>query len=122
MKRKIIRIENSIVTVPKSGEISMTASEIASLFDVYVREIYNHAKAIMKSGVIHVDVSVPLIVIGNTVMPDVYGLEMIVALAFRIKSQKAEVFRKWLIRKMVENTFGQQILMSIMWNDKALLN
>jgi len=122
MKRKIIIIENGIVFVPQSGEINMTVSEIASLFDVYVREIYNHAKAIMKSGVIQVDVSVPLIVIGNTVMPDVYGLEMIVAFAFRIQSHNAEVFRKWLMRKMVANTAGQQILMSILWNDKALLN
>ena len=100
----------------------MTASEIASLFDVYVREVYNDAKAIMKSEVIHVDVSVPLIVVGNSVIPDVYGLEMIIALAFRIHSHKAEVFRKWLIRKMISNTSGQQILMNILWNDKALLN
>jgi len=122
MKRKIIRIENDIVSVPKSVEIKMTASEIAFLFDVYIREIYNHAKAIMKSGIIQVDVSVPLIVIGNTVLPDVYGLEMIVAFAFRIHSQNAEVFRNWIIKKMISNTSGQQILMSIWWNDKALLN
>jgi len=122
MKRKIVGIENGVVSIPKSGEIKMTASEIASLFDVYVREIYNHAKAIMKSGVIHVDVSVPAIVIGNSVMPDVYGLEMIIAFAFRIQSHKAEVFRNWIMRKMVANTAGQQILMNILWNDKAFLN
>jgi len=122
MKRKIIRIENGIVSVPQSGEVKMTASEIASLFDVYVREIYSLAKAIMKSGVIHVDVSVPLIVVGNSVIPDVYGLEMIIALAFRIQSYNAKVFRKWLIRRMIANTAGQQILMNILWNNKALLN
>ena len=122
MKRKIIRIENGIVSVPQSTEIKMKASEIASLFDVYVREIYNHAKAIMKSGVIHVDVSVPAIVVGNSVMPDVYGLEMIIAFAFRIHSYNAEVFRNWIVRKMISNTEGQKILMSILWNDKTLLN
>jgi len=122
MKREKITIENGIVSVPKNVEIKMTASEIASLFDVYVREIYNHAKAIMKSGVIHVDVSVPLIVIGNTVMPDVYGFEMIVAFAFRIHSHNAEVFRNWIIKKMISNTAGQQILTNILFNDKALLN
>ena len=122
MKRKIIRIENGIVSVPQSTEISMTTSEIASLFDVYIREIYSHAKAILKSGVIHVDVSVPAIEVGNTVMPDVYGLEMIITFAFRIHSYNAEVFRNWIVRKMISNTEGQKILMSILWNDKALLN
>jgi hypothetical protein len=102
MKRKIITIKNGIVSVPQSGEIRMTASEIALLFDVCVREIYSHAKAIMKSGVIRVDVSVPAIVMGNSVMPDVYGLEMITALSFRIKSYKAEVFRNWLIKQVVK--------------------
>jgi len=102
MKRKIITIENGIVIVPKSGDIKMTASEIASLFDVYVREIYNHAKAIMKSEVIHVDVSVPLIVVGNSVIPDVYGLDMIIAIAFRIQSYNAKVFRNWLIRQAMK--------------------
>jgi len=122
MKRKIITIENGIVSVPQSGEVKMTTSEIASLFDVYVCEIYSHAKAIMKSGVIHVDVSIPQIVVRNTVMPDVYGLKMIFALAFRIQSHKAQVFRKWLMKKMTTNTTGQQILMNILWNDKAFLN
>ena len=102
MKRKIITIENGVVSVPQSGEIMMTAFEIASLFDVYVRTINNHAKAILKSGVIQPDVSCPATVIGNTIMPDVFGLDMITALAFRIKSYKAEIFRNWLIKKAVK--------------------
>jgi len=122
MKRKIITIENGVVSVPQSSEIKMTVSEIASLFDVYGRDIYSNVKAIMKQGVVQVDVSVPAVVAGNTVIPDVYGLEMIIALAFRIQSHKAEVFRKWLMKKIIKNNAEQQILMSILWNDRALLN
>ena len=122
MKRKIIKIENGMVSVPQSAEIKMSVSEIAFLFDVYEREIYSNVKAIMKQGLIKVDVSVPVTVMGKTVMPDVYGLEMITALAFGIRSHKAHIFRKWLIKKMTANTSGQQILMSILWNDRALLN
>jgi len=122
MKRKIITIENGVVSVPQSAEIKMSVSEIAFLFDVYEREIYSNVKAVMKQGLIHVNVSVPAVVAGNTVIPDVYGLEMIVALAFRIRSHKAHIFRKWLMKKMTANTSGQQILMSILWNDRALLN
>ena len=122
MKREIITIENGIVSIPLSGEVKMTAFEIASLFDVYVRTIDNHTKAILKSGVIQVDVSCPATVIGNIIIPDIYGLDMIAALAFRIKSHKAKVFRSWTMRKMITNTVGQQILMDIRWDNKALLN
>ena len=122
MKRKIITIENGVVSVPQSGEIRMTAFEIASLFEVYVRTINNHTKAILKSEVIRPDTSCPATVIGNTIMQDLYGLDMIIALAFRIQSHKAEVFRDWLMRRMITNTAEQQILMNIQWDNKTLLN
>ena len=122
MKREIITIENGIVSVPQSGEIRMRAHEIASLFEVYTRAINNHAKAILKSGVIQPDTSCPATVIGNTIMPDFYGLDMITALAFRIQSRNAEVFREWLMRKTLTNTVGQQILMNIRWDNKTLQN
>ena len=43
-------------------------------------------------------------------------------LAFRIKSHKAEVFRKWLMRKAILNATRRQILMNIQWDNKVLLN
>jgi len=122
MKRKIIRIENGIVSVPQSGNVRMKAFEIASLFEVYVRTIDNHAKAILKSGIIQADVSCPATVTGNTIMPNVYGLDMITALAFRIQSHKVGIFRNWTVRKMIANTAGQQILMNIRLGNKVLLN
>jgi len=79
MKREIITIENGIVFVLSSGNIRMTASEIASLFDVYVRTINDHTKAILKSGVIQADVSCPATVNRNTIMPDIYGIDIISA-------------------------------------------
>jgi len=119
---QIITIENGIVSVPQSGNVRMKAFEIASLFEVYVRTIDNHAKAILKSGIIQTDVSCPATVIGNTIMPDVNGIDMITALAFRIQSHKAEIFRNWTVRKMIVNTAEQQILTHIQWDSKALLN
>jgi len=119
---QILTIENDIVSIPQFGKVKMTAFEIASLFDVYVREIYNHTKIILKSGVIQMDFSCPATVTGMIVMPDFYGLEMIIALAFRIRSHKAKVFRNWLMRKMIKSTIRQQILMNIRWDSKALLN
>ncbi|MDR0686631.1 MAG: hypothetical protein LBF79_04170, partial [Dysgonamonadaceae bacterium] len=95
MKREAITIENGLVSVPQSGEVRMTAFEIATLFEVYVRTINDHAKAILKSGVIKTDGSCTATVTGSSIMPDVYGLNMIIALAFRVHSPKAEMFREW---------------------------
>jgi hypothetical protein len=99
MERKIITIENGLVSVPQS-EIRMTAVEIAALFEVYVRTINDQAKAILKSGVIKTVGSCTVTVTGNTIMPDVYGLDMITALAFWLHSPKAEMFREWVIRRI----------------------
>jgi hypothetical protein len=122
MKREIITIENGIVYLSQSGDIQMTAFEIAALFEIYVQTINTGIKTILKSDIVKVDISCPVTVVGNTLMPDFYNLEMITALAFRIKSYKAEIFRDWLIRKALANTVSQQILMSIQWDNKALLN
>ncbi len=38
---------------------------------------------------------------GNGVHPEFYGLEMVAAVAFRVRSWQADTFRKWLMeRKM----------------------
>ncbi|MBD8347879.1 virulence RhuM family protein [Dysgonomonas sp. HGC4] len=40
----------------------------------------------------------------QTVHPDYYGLDMIIAVAFRIQSKKAEIFRDWLIQRATQNS------------------
>lgn len=109
MKKAIITIENGMVSVPQSGDVRMTSFEIAALFEVYVRTITAHTKAILKSGIVKADIFSPVTIAGNILMPDVYGLDMIVALSFRIESRNAEVFRKWLMRKVTAKTLGLQI-------------
>lgn len=109
MKTAIITIENGMVSVPQSGDVQMAAFEIAALFEVYVRTIDASIKAVLKSGIVKADIPRPVTVAGNILMPDVYGLDMIVALSFRIESRNAEVFRKWLMRKITAKTLGLQI-------------
>jgi hypothetical protein len=81
----------------------MTACEIAALFEVYVRTINDQTKGILKSGIVKADASCIATVAGNTLIPDVYGLDMITALAFRLHSPKAKMFREWVIRRITTN-------------------
>jgi hypothetical protein len=120
MKRTIVAIENGIVTVPQSGDIRMTAFEIAALFEVYVQTINSYVKVVLKSEVIRADISCPVTVTENILMPDVYGLDMITALAFRIHSPKAELLRNWVIRKISANPLPGKFIIQL--SNKALFN
>ena len=71
----------------------MQAFEIADLFGVYVQTVNANIKAVIKSGIISPDTSGQVAYNGNTVIPINLGLDMIIALAFRIHSQRADIFR-----------------------------
>ena len=100
MRKNIITIsDNGSVHVPTN--VQMRDFEIAELFEVYFQTIRANIKAVLKSGVTTTDCAGGSVVMGNgTIIPDYHGLDMIVALAFRIQSYKADIFRKWIIRKM----------------------
>ena len=120
MKRTIIAIENGIVTIPQSGEVRMSAFEIASLFEVYVQTVNGGIKTILKSGIVKADIPCPVTVTGNTLMPNVYGLDMITALAFRVHSPKAEIFRDWVIRRITANPLPAKLIIQL--SNRTLYN
>lgn len=59
----------------------MTDFEIAELFGVSVPKIKANIRSLLKTGVCQGDYSDGSVVIGNTVYPQYYGLEMIIALS-----------------------------------------
>ena len=111
MKKEKITISNSgAVSVPEN--VSMRAFEIADLFGVYIQTVNANIKAIIKSGVISPDTSGLVTSSGNIVVPFDFGLDMIVALAFRVQSHNAKVFREWLIRKAVKRDVATTIVLT----------
>ena len=117
MKRKIIRIENGTVSVP--GDVRMSICEIADLFDIYYQTAKRHIRAIEKSGVAGGDYSMCCTVEGQKAYPEYYGLEMIVAVAFRIQSAKADVFRKWIYHRTTHQCTQIRLLSLV---DRTILN
>ena len=94
-KRMIITIsENGIVTVPNETKMSIT--EIADLFGIYYQTTKRHIRAIEKSKILSVDYSMNGSIESTNFYPDYYELEMVIALAFRVYSLKANIFRKWI--------------------------
>lgn len=94
--QKISIGDNGVVAIP--DEIRMTISEIADLFGVFYQTAKSNIRAIQKSGVVDGDYSMGGVVEGLKVYPNYYGLDMIIAVAFRIQSPKAKVFINWLLK------------------------
>lgn len=100
MKRNIISIDERGSVSVLNGEIMMIDFEIAELFGVLVPTVKGKIKQILKESVCSRDFSNGGIVVGGEVIPEYYGLDMVVAVAFRVQSQEAKVFRQWVLRKM----------------------
>lgn len=95
-----ITIENGLVTIrPTANGVWLTQSQIADLFGVFTAAVSANIRAILKSGVLHEDRVIRRIRCRNGNIVERYNLEMITALAFRLKSENAEVFRRWIIER-----------------------
>lgn len=102
MKRDMVTIsDNGTVSVPTN--VQMRDFEIAELFGVMVPTIRSNIRVILKTGVATADLTNGATLVGCNILPDYHGLDMVVAVAFRIQSYKAELFRQWVMRKMMQS-------------------
>lgn len=110
MKREIITInESGVINIPSATTtpILMRDFEIAELFGIYSPTVKAAIKAVLKSGAVAPDYTHSGVVIGKSILPDYYGLDMITAIAFRIHSTKAQVFRQLVLSRL--NTVSKPI-------------
>lgn len=97
-----------MVTISDNGTINVLANvqmrdfEIAQLFGVMIPTIRSNIRAILKTGVATADCTNGATLVGCNILPDYHGLDMVVALAFRIQSAQTEIFRRWIMRKMMQ--------------------
>jgi hypothetical protein len=122
MKEEIITIENGIVYLPQSVEIWMTQHEIARLFECFISKISSNIRAILKTGVLDQNKVCRMYNFKNGSSVEQYNLEMIMALSFRIESEKSEVFRGWIIKRMINYNFDRQLFVSIDLRKETILH
>ncbi|MFR9545873.1 MAG: hypothetical protein SNJ29_09885 [Rikenellaceae bacterium] len=120
MKRDIITIsDGGVVTIP-SGQIKMSVNDIALLFEVMLPTVRGKIKSLLSSrAVLDCDRNGG-IVMGNRVVPEYYGLEVVIAVAFQLDGYKAEVFRKYILRRLTQTT--QSIYININELQNNVLN
>ena len=91
--RRIITIDEHGNIVIPNGEIWMGEFEIADLFGVFGHTIHTLVKKMYRDGLLHPCTAERNISVAEGRWLDAYSLEMVIALAFRIRSQRAK--RLW---------------------------
>ena len=103
MKRSIITTDgNGNIIMPTDiGATAMTEWEICELFGVIAPTVRAGIKALCKSGVLSIYDIKRIIRISDRYSAEVYNLETIAALAFRIESFGAAKVRKVLLERIM---------------------
>lgn len=106
MNRGIITIsETGVVTVP-TAPVWMTQFEIADLFGVFSCDIRKAIRAICKNKELSETYTMKYIKQTDGISYDVYNLEMIIAIAFRICSKESFQFRRFVINEICASKKG----------------
>ena len=102
MKREIITIdEYGRLDIPTdTAAIWMTEAEIVELFGTTAGAVNSAIKAIIKSDALHDYDVCKRIRLDNDNSADVYNMEVVVALAFRIRSQGATKLREYILHAL----------------------
>lgn len=102
MKREIITIdEYGRLNIPTDTvSVWMTEAELIGMFDTTAGVVHTGIKAIFKENVLHDYDVCKCIRLDSGNSADVYNLEMVVALAFRIRSQGATKLREYILRTL----------------------
>ena len=122
MKEKAITIANGTVNIPATEDIWMTQHQIADLFECFVAKVNANVRSILKSGVLDERKACREHTYKNGNIVELYGLEMIMALSFRIKTRNAELFRQHLMKQAVNHPKTGQILFLGNGFGNAMLN
>lgn len=105
MVRGIITINNGVVGIP-TAPVWMTQEEIADSFNVYGRDVRKAINAIYKEGVLDKAETMRYIRLDERRSIDAYSIEIVIAIAFRTNSRKCEIFRNFIMNRLItkENT------------------
>ena len=118
-----------VVVTPAAGTygssaVWMSKHQIAYLFECFVAKVVSNIAIVLKSGVLDESRVCRFHRYKDGGGVELYSLEMITALAFRIDTRNADIFRKWLVERAVQSApkFQPPITMLFPAREQALPN
>ena len=100
-------MERGIITITESGAVAMptapvwmTQQEMSDAFNVFGCHIRKAVHAIYKNGELLESETKRYIKQDNGINYDVYSLEMVIAVAFRLRSREAMAFRRCIMERL----------------------
>ena len=109
MDRGIITIsENGAVTIP-TAPIWITQQEMCDAFNVFCCDIRRVIRTIYKNKELLENDTMRYIKQDNGISYDVYNLEMVIAITFRLRTKECVVFRKFIMDKLCSVNRGNPI-------------
>ena len=100
MPRGIITIsETGVVTIP-TAPVWMTKFEIADLFGVFSCDVRKAIHTIYKNKELNEFGSIKYVRQSDGISYDIYNIEVIIAVAFRICSKESVLFRRFIINEI----------------------
>ena len=113
MKRGIITIsETGMFTIP-TVPVWMTQFEISDLFGVFSCDIRKVIHAIYKNKELNETETMKYVKQANGISYDVYSLEMVIAVAFRICSKESMAFRRFVMDRTCARIKGTQAMLLV---------
>ena len=100
MSRGIITISETGVVIMPTAPIWMTQFEIADLFGMFSCDVRKAIRSIYKNKELNELGTMKYLKQPDGISYDVYNIEVIIAVAFRICSKESFLFRRFIISKM----------------------
>ncbi|WP_294629675.1 hypothetical protein [uncultured Bacteroides sp.] len=100
MNRGIITISETGVVIMPTAPIWMTQFEIADLFGVFSCDVRKAIHTIYKNKELNELDTMKYLKQPDGISYDVYNIEVIIAVAFRICSKESVLFRRFIISKI----------------------
>ncbi|MDH6310317.1 hypothetical protein M2451_003093 [Dysgonomonas sp. PFB1-18] len=122
MKQEEITV-GGLIKLIESGEgkeIRLKDWQIARLFGVYEQTVRANIKSIIQTGVVKPSICGEVRQVGKTLLPEVFDLEMIIALSFRLTSSDAAKLREWIIEKVIHRTDNRFMMLGRINNPQIL--
>ena len=120
MNRGIISIsESGLVTMPYAP-VWMSLQEIADMYNVFGCYVRMAVKAVFKDGILK-ERSVRRHVRKNDrISYDVYSLELVIAVAFRIDSIESRAFREFIMQAIIKKQTNRPKLVCL-WSKNIMV-